>query len=52
MKNTNEIKKYKVMIANSGKMDIKSKKKYIIQQFKYREYAETFSQTIKKQLYS
>ena len=41
-------KKYKVMIAESGKLDIKSKKKYIIQQFKYREYAETFSQTIKR----
>lgn len=41
-------KKYKVVIAESGKLDIKEKKKYIIQHFKYREYAENFSQKIKK----
>ena len=43
-----EYKKYKVVIAQSGKLDVKEKKKYILQQFKYREYAEDFSQKIKK----
>lgn len=31
-------RKYKVVIAQSGKQDVKEKKKYIIQHFKYREY--------------
>ena len=43
-----ENKKYKVVIAQSGKLDVKEKKKYILQQFKYREYAENFSKQIKK----
>ena len=43
-----EKRKYKVVIAQSGKLDVKEKKKYILQQFKYREYAEDFSQKIKK----
>ena len=43
-----ENKKYKVVIAQSGKLDVKEKKKYILQQFKYREYAENFSKKIKK----
>ena len=42
-----EKRKYKVVIAQSGKLDVKEKKKYILQQFKYREYAEDFSQKIK-----
>lgn len=41
-------KKYKIVIAQSGKMDVKEKKKYILQYFKYREYAEIFSKRIKK----
>lgn len=41
-------KKYKVRIAESGKRDIQEKKKYIIRHFKYREYAENFSQKIKE----
>lgn len=41
-------KKYKVVIAESGKRDVKNKKQYIIQFFKYREYAESFSQKIKR----
>ena len=40
--------KYNVVIAQSGKVDVKEKKKYILQQFKYREYAENFSKKIKK----
>ncbi|MCC8045256.1 MAG: type II toxin-antitoxin system RelE/ParE family toxin [Clostridiales bacterium] len=40
--------KYKVVIARSGKEDIAQKKKYIIQHFKYREYAENYSQMIKE----
>lgn len=41
-------KRYKVVIAQSGKTDIKNKKQYIIQNFKYREYAENFSRKIRK----
>lgn len=41
-------KKYNVVIARSGKLDVKEKKKYILQQFRYREYAENFSKKIKK----
>lgn len=41
-------KRYKVVIAQSGKTDVKNKKRYIIQNFKYREYAESFSVKIKK----
>lgn len=41
-------KRYKVVIAQSGKEDIKQKKRYIIQNFKYREYAENFSSKMKK----
>lgn len=40
--------KYKVLIAESGKMDVKNKKRYIIENFKYREYAENYSKMIKK----
>ncbi len=41
-------KRYKVVIAQSGKADVKNKKHYILQNFKYREYAETFSAKIKE----
>ena len=41
-------KRYKLLIAQSGKTDLKNKKHYIIQNFKYREYAESFSMKIKK----
>lgn len=41
-------KRYRVVIAQSGKIDVKNKKHYIIQNFKYREYAENFSMTIRK----
>ncbi len=41
-------KKYKVLITDSAKMDIKEKKKYILEHFKYREYANAFSQNIKR----
>lgn len=41
-------KRYKVVIAQSGKIDVKNKKHYIIQNFKYREYAENFSMKIRK----
>lgn len=39
---------YKVIITDSGKEDIKRKKRYIIEKFKYREYAENYSKMIKK----
>lgn len=41
-------KRYKVQIAESGKMDVKQKKRYILQHFRYREYAENFSHKIKQ----
>lgn len=41
-------KRYKVVIAQSGKLDVENKKRYIIETFKYRSYAENFSQQIKK----
>lgn len=41
-------KKYKVVITQSGKMDVAQKKKYILLHFKYREYAENYSKRIKK----
>ena len=41
-----KIKKYKVVITQSGKADIQEKKRYILNNFKYREYAENFSKKI------
>lgn len=41
-------KSYKVVIAQSGKLDVEYKKRYIIDTFKYRSYAENFSLQIKK----
>ena len=41
-------KKYKVLISKDALLDIKSTKKYILDTFKYREYAENFSKKIKK----
>ena len=40
-------KKYKVLISNDALLDIKSPKKYILDTFRYREYAENFSKKIK-----
>lgn len=40
--------KYKVFLAESAIRDIVEKKEYIIENFKYREYAEKFSNMIKK----
>ena len=48
-------KKYKIVISKDALWDIKSTKKYILDTFKYREYAENFSKKIKKaikELYS
>lgn len=41
-------KKYKITISKDALLDIKSTKKYILDTFKYREYAENFSKKIKK----
>jgi len=41
-------KKYKIVISRDALLDIKSTKKYILDTFKYREYAENFSKKIKK----
>ncbi len=42
-------KKYKIVISKDALLDIKSTKKYILDTFKYREYAENFSKKIKRQ---
>lgn len=41
-------KKYKIVISKDALLDIKSTKKYILDTFKYREYAGNFSKKIKK----
>ena len=41
-------KKHKIVISKDALLDIKSTKKYILDTFKYREYAENFSRKIKK----
>ena len=41
-------KKFKIVISKDALLDIKSTKKYILDTFKYREYAENFSKKIKK----
>ena len=41
-------KKYKTVISKDALCDMKSTKKYILDTFKYREYAENFSKKIKK----
>jgi len=41
-------KKYKIVISKDALWDIKSTKKYILDTFKYREYAENYSKNIKK----
>lgn len=45
-------KKYKVVISKDALFDIKSTKKYILDTFKYRDYAENFSKKIKKAIRS
>ena len=42
------MRRYKVVIAQSGKTDVKNKKRYIMEHFKYRDYAQSFSTKIKK----
>ena len=42
-------KKYKVLISKDALLDIKSTKKYILDTFKYRGYAESFSKRSKRQ---
>ncbi len=40
---------YKVVLVQSGKQDLKDRKRYILENFIYRELAENFSRKIKKQ---
>ena len=40
--------KYDVVIARSAKVDVADKKRYILEKFRYREYAESFSSKMKK----
>lgn len=39
--------KYRVLITEIGKEDVEEKKRYILRNFKYREYADNFSKEIK-----
>lgn len=39
---------YKVLIARSAQQDVKEKKKYILDTFKYRDLGDNFSKKIKK----
>lgn len=41
-------KKYRIVISKDALLDIKIRKKYILDTFKYREYAENFSKKIKR----
>lgn len=43
---------YRAMIAQSGKEDIKERKRYILSKFRYRTLAENFTQKIKKAVQS
>lgn len=40
--------RYKVLITKSAKLDIKDKKKYILDRFKYRKLGDDFSKKIRK----
>ena len=40
-------KKYKIVLSKDALQDIKNTKSYILQTFRYREYAENFSRKIK-----
>lgn len=40
--------KYRVLITEIGKEDVEEKKRYILRNFKYREYADNFSKEIKR----
>ena len=40
-------KKYKIVLAKDALQDIKNTKSYVLQTFRYREYAENFSRKIK-----
>lgn len=41
-------KHYRVVITQKAKLDIKNKKQYIIEKFKYRSYAENYANNIKE----
>ena len=43
-----KVKKYKVILSKDALEDIKNTKKYILDTFKYRQYAEDFSKKLKK----
>lgn len=43
-----KIKKYKVILSKDALEDIKDTKKYILDTFKYRQYAEDFSKKLQK----
>lgn len=41
------LKQYKVILSKDAVQDIKEIKQYILRKYKYREYAENFSEKIK-----
>lgn len=45
-------KKYEILLSQDALQDIKDNKRYILKNFKYREYAENFSKKIKKAIKS
>lgn len=47
MQNRENPIKYKIVLSKDALQDIKDYKKYILENFRYREYAENFSKKIK-----
>lgn len=47
MQHTDKTQKYKILLSKDALQDIKDYKTYILKTFKYREYAENFSQKMK-----
>lgn len=43
-----EPKKYRILLSKDAMQDIKAHKSYILKTFRYREYAENFSQKMKE----
>ena len=44
--------KYKILLAEDAKIDIQETRRYILEKFHYREYAENYSESIRKAIES
>lgn len=44
----NRAKKYKIVLSKDALQDIRENKRYILEKFKYKEYAENFSKKIRE----